>query len=109
MNFCYFFPYKLCVFNFLTDKKTEIAFKALVFLLPAPPSQKAVKQPRLSHEATVEYFFMDFQVVHVHRERLDGIDIDVVRSTRVRCEVSESWRHLDAFKLCRAGHCMLII
>jgi len=37
-------------------------------------------------------------VLHVHRERLDGIDIDVV-CTRVRCEVSESsgdiWTHFD--------------
>lgn len=44
-----------------TDRKSEVSFKCLVDLLPSPPVTK-VKRPRLSAEAILDYFFIDFEV-----------------------------------------------
>jgi len=41
--------------------KTEVAFRCLVHMLPAPP-QRAVKKPRLTADAVFDNLFQDFEV-----------------------------------------------
>lgn len=48
---------------FSADRRSEVAFKCVVHLLPAPP-RKGVKKPRLSPDAAVGMFFQDIQVCY---------------------------------------------
>jgi len=49
--FCYAF----------SGNKSYVAFTALIYLLPGRP-RKGVKKPRLSAEARVQSFFLDYKV-----------------------------------------------
>ena len=44
-----------------TDNKSFVAFKALIYLLPGR-ARKGVKVPRLSADARIQAFFLDYEV-----------------------------------------------